>query len=93
MSITALMIKPDTDNVGVVTSAMKKGDIARFQKGSEVIEVALRGDVPIYHKFCVKAVKKGEPVIKYGEQLGLAGQDIAVGDYVHTHNLLSQRDQ
>ena len=93
MSITALMIKPETDNVGVVTSAMKKGDIARFQKGNDVVEVKLLGDVPIYHKFCTTAVKKGEPVIKYGEQLGLAGEDIAVGDYVHTHNLISQREK
>ena len=93
MNITAMMIKPDTDNVGVVTSAMKKGDIARFQQGDKVVEVKLLGDVPIYHKFCVRAVKKDEPVIKYGEQLGLAGQDIAVGDYVHTHNLISQREK
>ena len=93
MNITAMMIKPDTDNVGVVTAALKKGDIARFQKDDKVVEVTLLNDVPIYHKFCVKAVKKGEPVIKYGEQLGLAGQDIAVGDYVHTHNLISQREQ
>ena len=93
MSITALMIKPDSDNVGVVTAAMKKGDIARFQKDGQVVEIVLVDDVPIYHKFCVKAVKKGEPVIKYGEQLGLAGQDIAVGEYVHTHNLISQREK
>ena len=92
MDITAMMINPDTDNVGVVSVAMKKGDIARFRKGDKVEEITLRGDIPIYHKFCVKAVKKGEPVIKYGEQLGLASQDIAVGDYVHTHNLESQRD-
>ena len=93
MSITAMMIKPESDNVGVVTAALRKGEIARFQKGSQIVEVPLRSDVPIYHKFCVQAVKKGAPVIKYGEQLGLAGQDIQVGDYVHTHNLISQRDQ
>ena len=93
MRITALMIKPDADTVGVVTEALKQGDIARFQQGGQVTEVTLRQDVPIYHKFCVKAVKKGEPVVKYGEQLGLAGQDIVVGDYVHTHNLISQREK
>ncbi len=92
MDITALMINPDTDNVGVVTVASKKGDVVRFKKGDGVQEVTLRADIPIYHKFCVKPVKKGEPVIKYGEQLGLASQDIATGDYVHTHNLESQRD-
>jgi altronate dehydratase small subunit len=93
MNITAMMINQEADNVGVVTVAAKKGDIARFQQGGQVKEVTLLSDVPIYHKFCVRAVGKNEPVIKYGEQLGLAGQDIKVGDYVHTHNLISQRDQ
>ena len=92
MDITALMINPDTDTVGVVTVASKKGDIVRFKTNQGVQEVTLCADIPIYHKFSYRAVKKGEPVIKYGEQLGLASQDIAVGDYVHTHNLESQRD-
>jgi altronate dehydratase small subunit len=58
-----------------------------------VEEIVLRDDVPVYHKFCVRSIKKGEAVIKYGEQLGLASRDIAPGDYVHTHNLVSQRGE
>ena len=92
MDVTALMINPGMDNVGTVTVALEKGDIARFVKDGSAQEVVLRDAIPIYHKFCAKAVKKGEPVLKYGEQLGLATQDIAVGEYVHTHNLESQRD-
>jgi hypothetical protein len=93
MTITAMMINQQDDNVGVVTTALKKGQLARFRQADAVEEVELRDDVPIYHKFCVRSIKKGEPVIKYGEQLGLATRDIAPGDYVHTHNLVSQREQ
>ncbi len=92
MEINAMMIKEDTDNVGVVTCAMKKGDVACLRKQGETVQITLQNDVPIYHKFCIVAVKNGDPIIKYGEQLGLANQDINVGDYVHTHNLVSQRD-
>ena len=92
MNVTALMINPSMDNVGTVTVAMERGSIACFNQDGRVQEVLLRDAIPIYHKFCVKAVKKGEPILKYGEQLGLATKDIAVGDYVHTHNLESQRD-
>lgn len=91
MNITALIIK-DTDNVGVTTAVMKKGDIARFKKGDELVEVTVQDNIPMYHKFCVRAIAKGQPVIKYGESLGLASKDIAVGQYVHSHNLESQRN-
>ena len=35
--------------------------------------------------------KKGEPIIKYGEEIGVATADIDTGAYVHVHNLDSQR--
>lgn len=91
MNITALIIK-ETDNVGVTTAVLNKGDIARFKRGDAVVEVTLLDNIPIYHKFCVSPIAKGQPIIKYGEQLGLASKDIAVGNYVHSHNLESQRN-
>ena len=48
-----------------------------------------RGDVPMGHKIALRAIKKGEPVIKYGYPIGVATMDIAEGDFVHTHNLAS----
>lgn len=93
MNITAMLVEADSDNVGVVTAEMKKGDVARFRKGDAVVEITLRDDIPIYHKFCVTPIREGAPVIKYGEHLGLAGRDISAGEYVHTHNLVSQREQ
>ena len=43
------------------------------------------------HKIAARAVATGEPVLKYSEKIGLAIQDIAVGDHVHMHNLASDR--
>ncbi len=39
------------------------------------------------HKYAVRAIKKGENVIKYGNPIGHATEDIAVGAHVHTHNV------
>ncbi|MBQ6065509.1 MAG: altronate dehydratase [Clostridia bacterium] len=39
------------------------------------------------HKYAVRAIKQGEPVIKYGFPIGVASADIAPGEHVHTHNL------
>ena len=39
------------------------------------------------HKYAARAIKQGEPVVKYGFPIGTAAADIAPGDHVHTHNL------
>ncbi|WP_436897110.1 UxaA family hydrolase [Acinetobacter gyllenbergii] len=44
-------------------------------------------DIPAAHKIAVKAILKGEPVRRYGQIIGFASQNIAVGAHVHTHNL------
>ena len=39
------------------------------------------------HKHALQPIAKGEPVIKYGFPIGHATADIAVGEWVHSHNL------
>ena len=41
------------------------------------------------HKYARNLIKKGEPVIKYGNPIGYATKDIQAGDWVHTHNLVT----
>ncbi len=53
------------------------------------VEVALKEaeGIPAGHKRALVAIKKGEPIIKYGNTIGIATADIAEGEWVHTHNL------
>lgn len=39
------------------------------------------------HKYARRAIRKGQPVIKYGFPIGIATADIAPGERVHCHNL------
>jgi len=39
------------------------------------------------HKYALCDIKSGENVIKYGQPIGHATQDIKKGEHVHTHNL------
>lgn len=43
--------------------------------------------VPSGHKIAIRAIAAGEPVLKYGQIIGVASQDISVGAHVHVHNL------
>ena len=48
-------------------------------------------DIPIGHKVALKALKKGDTVIKYGEDIGKMVADIGKGEHVHVHNLKTKR--
>lgn len=92
MEIVALKCN-DKDNVAVVFSEeATAGSVitVRDKKGNKE-ELKINQDVPYGHKAALKHISKGEEVIKYGEVLGVATKDIEKGDYVHVHNLDSQR--
>ena len=43
--------------------------------------------VPSGHKIATQAIRTGEAILKYGQVIGSATQDIVPGEHVHTHNL------
>ncbi len=51
----------------------------------------LKQAVPFGHKLALVDIKKGSPIIKYGEQIGIATRDITAGEHVHVHNVESTR--
>ena len=48
-------------------------------------------DVPLGHKVAIRPMAKGGHVIKYEHDIGKAVEDIAVGGYVHAHNIKTKR--
>ncbi|MDJ0628166.1 MAG: altronate dehydratase family protein [Rhodobacter sp.] len=68
-----------SDNVVTATRAL--------QAGHSVEDVTTTGLIPSGHKIATRAIRKGEQVRKYAQFIGLAHDDIAPGDHVHTHNL------
>ena len=49
--------------------------------------------IPAGHKYALRPIAEGEYVIKYGEIIGRATQNIAEGEWVHTHNVRSHLDE
>ncbi|OQW83162.1 MAG: hypothetical protein BVN31_06435 [Proteobacteria bacterium ST_bin15] len=43
-------------------------------------------DIPVGHKVALKDMKKGDTIIKYGEDIGKVVADFKKGDHVHVHN-------
>jgi len=58
-----------------------------LSKGEKVLDVTLTEDIMHWHKVAIKPIPAKSPVLKYGEEIGYATQDIAPGQWVHSHNL------
>ena len=92
MSLRALIIHGD-DNVANLIGPGKKGEsVECVTEGKQAARVVtLLDDVPPNHKFAPVDIRSGEPIIKYGLNIGRASCDIRTGQYVHVHNIESNR--
>ena len=89
MSIVAEELQADAptlrlapgDNVVVATAEIAAGTTLRRE------EVTTRETVPQGHKIATRPIQAGAPILKFEVVIGYAAQDIAPGDWVHSHNI------
>jgi (2R)-sulfolactate sulfo-lyase subunit alpha len=89
-----LLVHDRRDNVGVVV-------VENLAAGADLLCVVtednsefrciLKQDVPIGHKVALQNLNPGDPVIKYGHDIGRVIAVIRSGEHVHTHNLKTKR--
>jgi altronate hydrolase len=87
MQAPILVIHPH-DNVAVALRAFTAG--TSLDVGGTTL--TLTTDIPCGHKFARTAIRAGEAVRKFGQPIGWAKTDIAVGEWVHTHNVRTTLD-
>lgn len=75
------------DNVAVLLEDALKGDVIEVH--GEFIY--LLDDIRAPHKVALEDIQEGSNIIKYGEIIGYATQDICRGEHVHVHNLNSEK--
>ena len=83
----------DRDNVATIfANGIHNGSEVELRDKKGFVEtLTVHGEIPYGHKIALRGIGKGETVVKYGESIGIATQDIQRGDYVHVHNLDSAR--
>jgi altronate hydrolase len=82
----ALLLHP-LDTVAIAKQDIPAGTRINLAPGSREQAITIQQDVPTGHKFAVVPVGTGKAVLRYGQKIGVATQEIYVGDWVHTHNL------
>lgn len=71
------------DNVAIARVALPASQSIQVQD----VTVRTTAAIPAGHKFATRAIRRGEPVYRYGNVIGFATEPIAPGDHVHVHNL------
>ena len=94
MSSPHFLVHSPKDNVGVVVvEGLDSGTdmLGVVTEIDKIVKLKAKSAIPIGHKVALKALKKGDTVIKYGEDIGRMVADAAVGEHVHVHNLKTKR--
>lgn len=75
------------DNIAIATADLHVGEVMTLGTAS----ITIRSEVPRGHKVALKHLASGSDVIRYGEIIGATTKDVAIGEHVHVHNLISKR--
>jgi len=81
------MIINQKDNVAVAFVNLNKNDVIEINVDNQRKTFVLLDHIPTGHKFCIKEIQNGNSVIKFGEVIGHAVEDIHEGQWVHDHNI------
>jgi (2R)-sulfolactate sulfo-lyase subunit alpha len=89
-----LLIHNHKDNVGVVVvEGLTAGAdmLCVVTEDNSEFRMAAKQAVDIGHKVALVALKPGDTVMKYGEDIGRVVAPIGKGEHVHVHNLKTKR--
>lgn len=89
-SYKTVMMKPQ-DKVAVALTDIPAGTVVHVTCQGQTLEIEVQHAIEFGHKFAVVPIQNGDDVIKYGEVIGIAVRDIAVGEHVHVHNVEGKR--
>ena len=80
------IIMHSDDNCATSLEIISKNEEIEIGKGKYI---KINQDIPFGHKFALKDINQGELITKYGQIIGIATEDIKVGDWIHVHNIKS----
>ena len=85
------LVLDDKDNVAVVLADVGIGEPCRIRGRGAEYDIPAVETVPFGHKMALAAIKEGEAIYKYGEEIGVARTAIPQGGWIHSHNLYCAR--
>lgn len=84
--ITSIVMS-DKDNVATLLKDLEAGETIIYVINGQKVDLTARQSIPFGHKIAIKPIQRLEMVIKYGEVIGAATNDIEPGEHAHVHNI------
>jgi altronate dehydratase small subunit len=78
------------DDVATAIVDLPANESVSVSLDDRTVEVVLNEAIEFGHKFALRDIAQGEPILKYGLPIGNALSDIRAGDWVHVHNCRSE---
>ncbi len=85
--LNSAIVVDKLDNVATALRNLEQGKSIRIHAEGTENEITVKESIAQGFKVALEDISEGQPVIKYGEIIGLATQNIAKGICVHIHNL------
>lgn len=74
------------DNVIVARVDVEAGTLVTDQDSGATLRILQK--VPAGHKVTTRAIRQGEPILKYNTVIGFAREDLPAGTWAHSHNIV-----
>ncbi|WBW96463.1 D-galactarate dehydratase [Oceanirhabdus sp. W0125-5] len=88
-----VLMKTDNDNVATALEDIIVGDMAKVlsHKNEVIDEFKAYEPIPFGNKIAVKDISEKSEIIKCGYKIGLSLKVINKGQFVHVHNVQSEK--
>ena len=83
----AAIVVDEKDNVATALRELEQGESISVEIGGRVADVTVLTPIPFGHKIALADIGAGQPIIKYGETVGLATEGIGKGQHTHVQNV------
>lgn len=91
MGKSKAIVMKAADNVATAVEDLPAGYEVSFTVNGETAALLLQDNIPFGHKFAISPIKQAARVMKYGEPIGAASENIEAGRHVHVHNMVGLR--
>ena len=87
----AALVLDAKDNVAVALADVNIGESCRIRGCGAEYDLQATEKIPFGHKIALTAITQGNPIFKYGVEIGVARESIMQGAWIHSHNLFCAR--
>jgi altronate dehydratase small subunit len=82
-----VIVVDERDNVATALRELEAGESIRVGTTGQAASITVLRAIPFGHKIALIDIEAGQPVLKYGEVIGLATARIRAGEHTHVHNV------